>query len=106
MVEKLTKEIDGRVVSSLQLYFVELPSRRLAVIEEVFTAEEHRGRGYATELIKRAIERARSLEADCVELTVRQDAPHIKEFYERLGFEDRMQTAMRLKFGNFNSWKP
>lgn len=105
-MEKLTKEVDGKVVSSLILYFVELPSRKLAVIEEVYTKPEYRNRGYSRELLKKAISRARDLHADCIELTVRQDQPHIQEFYKGLGFEDRMQVAMRLKLQLMNPWNP
>ena len=105
-MEKLTKVVDEQVVSSLTLYFMDLPSRRLAVIEEVFTKPEHRNKGYSTELINRAIARANQLGADCIELTVRQDAPHIQEFYKSFGFEDRMQVAMRLKLRHMEPWNP
>ena len=91
--------------SSLELYFIELPSRKLAVIEEVYTKHEYRGLGYATELIQEAIETAKRWGADCIELTVRQDSPNIKAFYEGLGFEDRKQVAMRLSI-NKVQWNP
>jgi len=91
--------------STLQLYFIELPSRKLAVIEEVYTKPEHRRKGYSTYLITDAISYAKELGADCIELTVRQDQPHIKEFYENFGFEDRKQTAMRLTI-NKVQWNP
>ena len=104
-METLTKVIDGKVVSSLTIYFVDLPSRRLAVIEEVFTEPDHRRKGYSTELIKQAIARAVELDYDCIELTVRQDAPHIQEFYKSFGFEDRIQVAMRLKLKEMTPWK-
>ena len=94
----LTKIEDGRVVSSLYLYTVRLPSRYLGVIEEVFTEDMYRNRGYATELIKRAINMCRSRGCDCVELTVREDKPEIQKFYQSLGFFDRQNRAYRLKF--------
>lgn len=102
---KLTKVVDGNVVSSLILYYIELPSRKLAVIEEVFTEPEHRRKGYSTELVKEAIEKAKELDADCIELTVRQDSPHIQEFYKSFGFEDRIQVSMRLKLKEMKPWK-
>lgn len=105
-LEKFTKEVDGQVVSSLIMYFVDLPSRRLAVIEEVFTKPEHRNKGYSTELLVKAMQRARKLQADCIELTVRQDSPHIRKFYEQWGFEDRMQVAMRCNLRNVQPWNP
>ena len=105
-MEKFTKEVDGEVVSSLIMYFVDLPSRRLAVIEEVYTKPEHRRKGYSTELLVKAMARARELKADCIELTVRQDSPHVRAFYEQRGFEDRKQVAMRCNLGGLKLWNP
>jgi ribosomal protein S18 acetylase RimI-like enzyme len=104
--EKLTKMFQDRVVSSLTIYFVELDSRRLAVIEEVWTHPEFRRQGYSTELVKRAIKMAREYDANCIELTVRQDSPHIQEFYKSLGFYDRMQVAMRYDINQMKPWNP
>lgn len=87
---------DGITVSTLYLYRVELPSRRLAVIEEVWTHEGYRRQGRATKLIKEAIEVARGDGCTCVELTVREDRPDLQAFYESLGFKDRLNRAMRL----------
>ena len=104
MIKTFSKIIDGKTVSSLVLYTVELPSRHLAVIEEVYTEPEHRGKGYATDIIVEAVAFAKHIGADCIELTVRQDRPHIQKFYELFGFEDRKNVAMRLKFNTFKSW--
>lgn len=104
MQKKLSKIVGGREVSSLQLYCVALPSRRLCVIEEVYTDPEHRGRGYSTGLISEAIETAKEWGADCIELTVRQDSPHIQKFYESFGFEDRKNVAMRLPLREIKPW--
>lgn len=97
MIFKLTEKVEGEVVSSLVLYTVVLPSRRLAVIEEVWTKEEYRRQGRATRLLKRAIAKAKSLRCTCVELTVRQDKPAIQKFYKSLGFTDRKNHAYLLK---------
>lgn len=95
MLIKKTKS--KRVISSLQLYFVRLPSRNLAVIEEVWTDEEHRRQGHATRLILKAIELAKKRGCTCVELTVREDRPDLQRFYGELGFVDRLNRVMRLK---------
>jgi ribosomal protein S18 acetylase RimI-like enzyme len=91
------KRIGNGVVSSLVFYTVKLPSRHLGVIEEVFTTEHHRGKGYATELILKAIAKGKALGLDCIELTVRQDKPHIQDFYKKLGFYDRLNHAYRYE---------
>lgn len=102
--KRLTKELNGVEVSSLCLYHVQLPSRSLCVIEEVYTEPDYRYQGHATELINQAIEQAKDWGADCIELTVRQDSPHIQEFYKRFGFIDRHNIAMRLPFKDLKPW--
>ena len=86
---------DGKIISSLYFYNVKLPSRHLGVIEEVFTDTAHRKKGHATKLILEAIEYAKTIGCDCVELTVRQDRPEIQTFYKSLGFTDRLNLAYR-----------
>lgn len=95
----LTDELDGKIVSSLYLYLVELPSRHLGVIEEVNTDPEYRRQGRATALIKLAIEMCKERGCNCVELTVREDKPEIQAFYQSLGFFDRLNRAYRLNLG-------
>ena len=92
-----TKIVGGEVVSFCSLYIIELLTRKLGVIEEVITKEECRKNGYATELIKQAVDKARELKCDCVELTVREDRPEIQEFYNKLGFVDRKNKSFRLQ---------
>lgn len=94
---QFTDEVDGRVVSSLWLYTVSLPSRYLAVIEEVQTLEQYRNEGRARRLIEKAIAHCKTLGIDCIELTVRQDRREIQAFYKSLGFEDRLNHAYRLR---------
>lgn len=93
---KIEKEIDNVVVAWLYVYWVKLPSRFVGFIEEVNTVEEHRRKGYATELIKAAIGLCEAEGCTCVELTVREDKPEIQEFYKSLGFFDRLNRAYRL----------
>ena len=93
MKEKISIKMNGKCVSWCYLYTVKLPSRKLAVIEEVFTLEDYRGAGLASKVVKQAIEKAKALSCDCVELNVRQGKDG---FYENLGFKDRNNKAMRL----------
>lgn len=98
-VYHFTDSVDDKVVSSLVLYTVKLPSRRLGVIEEVFTDERYRMQGRATKLVKQAIEKCKELDLDCVELTVREDNIAVQNFYKGLGFKDRFNRAYRLTLG-------
>jgi ribosomal protein S18 acetylase RimI-like enzyme len=86
---------NGEIVASLILYRVGLPSRYLGVIEEVFVKEEYRRRGLATKLMKQALNHAKKIGLDCVELNVNKDALYLIEFYKKLGFYDRNNTSMR-----------
>lgn len=95
MQRVFSQRLNGEIISSLILYTVKLPSRHLGVIEEVWTKEEYRNQGRATKLIKKALEYAKELGLDCVELTVRQDKPEIQAFYKKLGFYDRLNLAYR-----------
>ena len=73
---------DGQVVSYADLY-LEPP---VAQVEDVGTLEEHRGKGYASAVVLRAAEEARSAGADLVFLVAdAEDWP--QHLYLQLGFE-------------------
>ena len=75
--------VDGEVVSYADLYV----DGADAQVEDVGTLPEHRGRGYATAVILRAIEQARASGAEFVFLVAdAEDWP--KELYRRLGFDE------------------
>ncbi len=92
---------DDIQIASLVLYTVTLRSRKLACIEEVKTHEDHRNKGHATRLIKIAIEQARTLGADVIELCTRYP-----EFYTRCGFTEDGNVRMRfgLNSGHVIKW--
>jgi GNAT superfamily N-acetyltransferase len=74
--------VDGAAVSGTDLY----SDGQTAQIEDVSTLPEHRGQGYASALVMRALDEARKSGHDFVFLTAdARDWP--KELYRRLGFE-------------------
>jgi len=75
-------EVDGEIVAWTDLYV----AQGVAQIEDVATLREHRGRGYATAVVLRAIEVGRALGADLVFL-VADDEDWPKALYRRLGFD-------------------
>jgi ribosomal protein S18 acetylase RimI-like enzyme len=75
-------EIDGEVVAWSDLYLAE----GMAQVEDVATLEEHRGKGYASAVVMRAVDEAKAAGADLVFL-VADDEDWPKELYQRLGFE-------------------
>jgi GNAT superfamily N-acetyltransferase len=100
MIYHFKDRVGKEVVSSLVLYTVKLPGRYLGVIEYVQTKEEYRRQGRATKLLKKAIQKGRDLGLTCIELTVREDRPDLQQFYQNLGFQDRLNRAMRLPLGS------
>ncbi|MFN2472051.1 MAG: GNAT family N-acetyltransferase [Gaiellaceae bacterium] len=74
--------VGGEVVSYTDLY----AEGDEAQIEDVATAEAHRGRGYAKAVVIRAVQEARAGGAEFVFL-VADEADWPKELYRRLGFE-------------------
>ena len=87
---------DGKIVAMVSMYVMKLFSRKNAVIEEVVTLKEYRNNGLGSKLVKFAIEKAKELGCDCIELNVRRDKLEVKRFYEELGFKDRNNDAMRM----------
>jgi ribosomal protein S18 acetylase RimI-like enzyme len=76
-------EADGEIVAWTDLYV----AQGVAQIEDVATVVEHRGRGYATAVVLRALEEGRRAGADLVFLVADgEDWP--KVLYQRLGFDE------------------
>jgi ribosomal protein S18 acetylase RimI-like enzyme len=75
--------VDGDPVSWTDLYL----DRHTAQVEDVATLPDHRGRGYATAVVARAVEEAERAGCDFVFLvTDADDWP--QTLYRRLGFDD------------------
>jgi ribosomal protein S18 acetylase RimI-like enzyme len=74
--------VDGEIVSWADLYV----AQGVGQVEDVATKEEHRGNGYATAVVLRAVEEARAEGADLVFLVADGD-DWPKELYGKLGFD-------------------
>ena len=68
------------------------PRGRTVRLANVITLPEHRGRGYATMLVREVVTWARSIAADRVDLST---TPAGQRIYERAGFQPT--TALRMK---------
>lgn len=83
---------DGVPVAAADLY----SDGRIAQVEAVATLPEHRGRGYGSAVVLRAVEEAQSTDHDLIFLTAdANDWP--KELYARLGFEEVGRTWSFLR---------
>ena len=94
-------ELDGRVVGCLQLTVIPGLSRRgstRAIIEGVRVASSERGGGLGTTIIQWAIDEARRLGVDLLQLTSDRARADAHRFYERLGFE-ATHLGFKLQLG-------
>lgn len=92
----LVGEADGAVVSSVTLVIVENLTHDLrpyALIENVVTHRAHRGKHYATALMRRACEIAAENGCYKVMLLTGSKRESTLRFYERCGFDRHAKTA-------------
>ena len=88
--ELIVAELDGEVIGTLHLMF--LPSISFqgglrAQIESVRIDTKYQSRGIGSEMMKWAVERARTRGAHIVQLTTHKSREDAHRFYERLGFK-------------------
>jgi ribosomal protein S18 acetylase RimI-like enzyme len=84
--------LNGAVASYSDLYL----DGDIGQVEDVATLPEHRGRGYASAIVLRAVEEARAAGAGLVFLVAdAEDWP--KELYRRLGFDEIGENAKFVK---------
>lgn len=74
--------------ASLVIIVNESNVRPYGLLEDVFVAEEFRGQGLGTQLVRQIVQLAR--EEQCYKLiaTSRYSRPRVHELYKRLGFQD------------------
>lgn len=69
-----------------------LRPRRIALLEDLYVKEGHRGLGIGRALIRRMEEAAREWEADAFQLKVWEGNQEARCFYHRLGWKDLQHT--------------
>lgn len=79
---RLVAEVDGRVVGNAQLTVWGSEGE----IGSIVVAESHRRQGLARRLIAALVAEAQARELDALEIGVHRDKPHLRAFYESLGF--------------------
>lgn len=96
----LVGEADGTVVSSVTLVIVENlthNNRPYALIENVVTHAEHRGKHYAAKLMDYASETAKKMDCYKIMLLTGSKKEATLRFYENCGFERKTKTAFYKK---------
>ena len=92
----LAGEINGRVVSSVTLVIVENLTRNMspyAIIENVVTHTDFRGKGYAAALMERASETAGFYGCYKIMLLTSSKSESTLGFYEKCGFNMKDKTG-------------
>ena len=92
----IVNEIDGRIVSSCVCVIIPNLTRNVrpyALIENVVTREEERGKGYATDCLRFAKEIA--VKENCYKMVLLTGSknPEILRFYESAGYNSSDKTA-------------
>jgi ribosomal protein S18 acetylase RimI-like enzyme len=86
--------VHGRLVAAAGTHVIS-PTARLAVVGNVLTHAEHRGRGYAT-AVTGAVTAELLRTCDQVVLNVRSDNPPALQAYRRLGYVEHVRFEERL----------
>ena len=100
--ELLVVECEGELVGMMQLTFIPYLTHTgswRCLIEGVRIASEFRGQGLGSELINRAIARAKQRHCSIVQLTSDKQRPGALRFYESLGFR-ATHEGFKLKIEN------
>jgi RimJ/RimL family protein N-acetyltransferase len=84
----------GKLVAAAGTHVIS-PTARLAVVGNVFTHVDHRGRGYAT-AVTGAVTAELLRSCDHVVLNVRSDNPPALQAYRRLGYAEYVRFEERL----------
>jgi ribosomal protein S18 acetylase RimI-like enzyme len=88
----------GSYLGVVTLVVFRIPSGKRARIESLVVDAGARGRGVGRALCLAAMDRARALGADCVDLTSLPAREAANRLYAALGFQLRPTNAYRLRF--------
>jgi len=87
--ELLVAEVDDKIAGFIHQVFFEDPLHASlnSLITDLFVKEEHRKKGIGSELLKRALETAKTKEVKEVHVTTREENHRAMKFYEKHGFD-------------------
>lgn len=94
-------EYDGQLVSSCYLNIIPNISRGCkpyALIENVITQKAFRKHGFGSQIMKHAIEYARSQNCYKVMLLTGRKDQEVHKFYQALGFDGATKTGYQIRF--------
>ncbi len=86
---------EGRIVGTISLVVVRLPTGMRAWIEDAVVDEPSRGKGIGTSLILEALKRAKKKGAKTVDLTSQPVREAANRLYKQIGFQPRQTNIYR-----------
>ncbi|MEE1613012.1 GNAT family N-acetyltransferase [Microvirga sp. CF3016] len=89
---------DQEPAGMLTLGWFSAPTGPRAFIDDVVIDERYRGRGIGEALVRSALDHARRLGANTVDLTSRPAREAANRLYRRIGFEQRETNSYRYRF--------
>jgi ribosomal protein S18 acetylase RimI-like enzyme len=89
---------DAEPVGMLTLGWFSALTGPRAFIDDVVVDERYRGRGIGEALVRSALDHARRLKANTVDLTSRPAREAANRLYRRLGFQKRETNSYRYRF--------
>ena len=96
-IELIVAELDGKVIGTLQLVItpsLSYQGSKRSIVESVRVDSSLRGKGIGREMMRWAIERAKSRGCVSMHLTSHNDRTDAHRFYESLGFA-KSHTGMK-----------
>jgi ribosomal protein S18 acetylase RimI-like enzyme len=93
----LMAEENDRYLGTLTLVVSRIPSGTRARIEDLVVQDTSRGRGVGNALVLKAIETARALGVEAVDLTTHPSREAANRLYKKLGFEIRETNVYRRR---------
>ncbi len=93
----INESVKNNLVGILTLAIVEIPTGKLARIEDVVVDKESRGKGIGEALTLSAIDRAKALGIKKIDLTSNPSREAANRLYQRLGFIKRNTNVYRLE---------
>ena len=88
---------NDKITGCLTLVWYKIPSLTRFWIEDVVVDHIYRGQGIGKALILKAIELAKALGGQCIDLTSRPSRIEANHLYQNLGFEKRETNVYRFK---------
>lgn len=94
----IAQDVRGKILGTLSLVTIEIPTGRKGWIEDVVVDQSARGKGIGKALMNHALEKAVKLGLKSVDLTSRPSREEANMLYQSLGYQKRETNVYRYKF--------